>query len=231
MLLALVPAWRMVVDPRIPPHRAGAGVRRLGRSSPAASSSSAAGVVFLGGLRTSLTPCVYPLIPITVSVFGARKGDSRAEGGAAHLRVRGGHGGGVQHPGGDRRRSPARPSARRWATPGWSPGSPLFMVVLASSMFGAFELALPSSWATRLNTVGGGGFVGALLMGSVVGLPRRALHRPGADGSAGLRRQDAEPGARRRRCSSSTRWASACPSSSSACSRCGCPRAACGWSG
>ena len=31
------------------------------------------GVAFLGGLLTALTPCVYPLIPITVSVFGARK--------------------------------------------------------------------------------------------------------------------------------------------------------------
>ncbi len=28
--------------------------------------------VFIGGVLTSLTPCVYPLITITVSVFGAR---------------------------------------------------------------------------------------------------------------------------------------------------------------
>ncbi|MBS1152786.1 MAG: Cytochrome c-type biosis protein DsbD, protein-disulfide reductase, partial [Myxococcaceae bacterium] len=35
--------------------------------------------IFLGGLLTSLTPCVYPLIPITVGVFGARKADSRAK--------------------------------------------------------------------------------------------------------------------------------------------------------
>src|SRR5512145_83171 len=32
---------------------------------------------FAGGVLTSLTPCVYPLIPITVSVFGARKGSRR----------------------------------------------------------------------------------------------------------------------------------------------------------
>ncbi|MGZ6098678.1 MAG: protein-disulfide reductase DsbD family protein, partial [Myxococcaceae bacterium] len=31
-------------------------------------------LVFLGGLLTALTPCVYPLIPITVGVFGARPG-------------------------------------------------------------------------------------------------------------------------------------------------------------
>ncbi|HET9451707.1 MAG TPA: hypothetical protein VFO83_12520, partial [Aggregicoccus sp.] len=34
-----------------------------------------AAVVFAGGLLTALTPCVYPLIPITVSVFGARKAE------------------------------------------------------------------------------------------------------------------------------------------------------------
>jgi thiol:disulfide interchange protein DsbD len=41
--------------------------------------------------------------------------------------------------------------------------------VLASSMFGAFELALPTGLATKLNNVGGGGVIGALLMGSVAG--------------------------------------------------------------
>jgi thiol:disulfide interchange protein DsbD len=36
-------------------------------------------VAFAGGVATSLTPCVYPLIPITVSIFGARKAGSRRE--------------------------------------------------------------------------------------------------------------------------------------------------------
>jgi thiol:disulfide interchange protein DsbD len=31
--------------------------------------------VFAAGFATSLTPCVYPLIPITVSLFGARGDD------------------------------------------------------------------------------------------------------------------------------------------------------------
>ena len=30
-------------------------------------------LVFVGGIVTSLTPCVYPLIPITVSIFGANE--------------------------------------------------------------------------------------------------------------------------------------------------------------
>ncbi len=33
--------------------------------------------VFVGGLALNLTPCVYPLIPITVSYFGGRAGQSR----------------------------------------------------------------------------------------------------------------------------------------------------------
>src|SRR5438270_1178182 len=35
-------------------------------------------VLFVAGVLTSLTPCVYPLIPITVSLFGARQPEHRA---------------------------------------------------------------------------------------------------------------------------------------------------------
>jgi cytochrome c-type biogenesis protein len=35
------------------------------------------GIVFLGGLLTSLTPCVYPMIPITVSIVVGQKKGSR----------------------------------------------------------------------------------------------------------------------------------------------------------
>jgi thiol:disulfide interchange protein DsbD len=33
--------------------------------------------VFLGGLALNLTPCIYPLIPITISYFGGRKEENR----------------------------------------------------------------------------------------------------------------------------------------------------------
>ena len=33
--------------------------------------------IFAGGIALNLTPCVYPLIPITVSYFGGRSGRSR----------------------------------------------------------------------------------------------------------------------------------------------------------
>jgi thiol:disulfide interchange protein DsbD len=36
-------------------------------------------IVFVGGLALNLTPCVYPMIAITVSYFGAREGRSRGQ--------------------------------------------------------------------------------------------------------------------------------------------------------
>src|SRR3954463_9277911 len=35
---------------------------------------------FASGLLVSMTPCVYPMVAVTVSVFGARTVKSRAEG-------------------------------------------------------------------------------------------------------------------------------------------------------
>lgn len=36
-------------------------------------------LVFGAGLLTSLTPCVYPLIPVTVSILGAKKAESKGK--------------------------------------------------------------------------------------------------------------------------------------------------------
>jgi len=35
--------------------------------------------IFAGGLALNLTPCVYPLIPITVSYFGGRSAQGKRE--------------------------------------------------------------------------------------------------------------------------------------------------------
>jgi thiol:disulfide interchange protein DsbD len=128
----------------------------------------AAGVIFLGGLLTSLTPCVYPLIPITVGVFGARQADSRGRAFLLTTAYVVGMGAVFSALG-----VFAALSGKAFGSALGSPwvvvGLAVFMVVLATSMFGAFELALPSSMATKLNGVGGGGVIGAFLMGSVAG--------------------------------------------------------------
>jgi thiol:disulfide interchange protein DsbD len=126
--------------------------------------------VFVGGVLTSLTPCVYPLIPITVSLFGAR--DQRVSRGRA-LTLAACYVGGI----GAMYSALGLFSALAGRAFGSYMASPWVMVpiallflAMAASMFGAFELNLPPSVATRLASVGGRGFGGAFLMGLVGGL-------------------------------------------------------------
>ncbi len=121
------------------------------------------------GFLASLTPCVYPMVPITVSIFGATEAKSRMRGAAlSGMFVLG--------------------IATLFTTMGVASalsgklmGSALsnaYVVValavlflaLAASMFGAFELALPSGLTNRLSNVGGVGYKGAFVMGLVMGL-------------------------------------------------------------
>jgi thiol:disulfide interchange protein DsbD len=114
----------------------------------------AAGTIFLGGLLTALTPCVYPLIPITVGVFGARQADSRGRAFVLTTAYVFGMGAVFSILG-----VVAALSGKAFGSALGNPwvvaGLALFMVVLATSMFGAFELALPSGLALKLNTGAG----------------------------------------------------------------------------
>lgn len=124
------------------------------------------------GFLTSLTPCVYPMIPITLSIFGAR-GKNVSKGRAIGLATAyvGGMGATYSALGvtfaligkaGDFGTQLANP----WIV---FPLVILFLA-LAASMFGAFDLNLPSSLQAKLNQVGGQGFGGAFAMGLVGGL-------------------------------------------------------------
>jgi thioredoxin:protein disulfide reductase len=123
---------------------------------------------FASGLLVSFTPCVYPMVAVTVSVFGARSVKSRFEGfllSAAFvagivlmfvpLGVVAGLTGGVF---GTLLSSP-------WVIVSLS----VLFLVLAASMFGAFELDLPSGLKNRLASSGGSGFWGALVLGMICG--------------------------------------------------------------
>ena len=129
----------------------------------------ALGACYVGGLATSLTPCVYPMIAITVSVFGAREAKSRVQGallsltfvlgivtlfapmGVASAMTGKGFGSALGNP--------------------WVVGViALVFGTLAASLFGAFEIALPASLNNRLSNVGGTGYRGAYLLGLVCGL-------------------------------------------------------------
>lgn len=130
----------------------------------------AIGASFVFGVMASLTPCVYPMVPITISIFGAT-GDntSRARGaalsgafvlGIAALFTPMGlisvYTGTLM----------GAALSNQWVVLGLA----AIFIALAASMFGAFELALPSSLTNRLSTVGGVGFKGAFIMGLVMGL-------------------------------------------------------------
>ncbi|MDD9943691.1 MAG: thioredoxin family protein [Myxococcales bacterium] len=123
-------------------------------------------LVFAAGLATSLTPCVYPMIVITVSVFGAQQATSRLQAaklstafvlGMATLFTPLGVGAALT---GD---VFGAQLSNPWVVVPLS----LFFIVLATSMFGAFDLDLPSGLKNRLATVGGVGVRGAFLLGLV----------------------------------------------------------------
>lgn len=124
---------------------------------------------FVFGLAASLTPCVYPMVPITVSIFGATDAKSRLRGAALSATFVAGIA------------ALFVPMGVAFALSGKMMGSALsnafvvcglalLFLALAASMFGAFELALPSGLTNRLSTVGGVGFKGAFAMGVVMGL-------------------------------------------------------------
>jgi thiol:disulfide interchange protein len=121
----------------------------------------------LGGLLALLTPCVFPMIPLTVSFF-LRNSDNRARAvrdaffygftiifsyvvlGLAISMIFGAD------------------TLNALAT---SPGFNLFffalLIFFAASFFGAFELTMPASWSTALDSKADktGGLIGVILMG------------------------------------------------------------------
>jgi thiol:disulfide interchange protein DsbD len=123
---------------------------------------------FLGGISASLTPCVLPMIPITMAIIGAR-GASKGKGlllgivltqgmavtyttlGVLAARSGGAFGAFAQKPG--------------FLIP-----VSLIFALFALSLFGAFEIKLPDSLAAKLQSSGPRrGFLGAFVMGLILG--------------------------------------------------------------
>ena len=126
-------------------------------------------LVFLAGVLSSLTPCVYPLIPITIGLFGARQAKTRREGFLLSVTYVAGiaityslmglfaatfgtlFGGLMQSP---------------WVLGALS----LLFVALGLGSLGVFQVRLPGALQERLSHQGGAGYAGALMMGLVAGV-------------------------------------------------------------
>lgn len=125
--------------------------------------------VFGMGILASFTPCVYPIIPITVSVLGARQAGSRLHGfflalvyviglsvtytllGVFAAQTGALFGGIMQNV---------------YVLSGIS----VLFIGMGFGMLGAFDVTMPSGVTNRLAGVKGRGFPGAFVMGAIAGL-------------------------------------------------------------
>lgn len=139
-------------------------------SSPAL----AAGLLFIAGVLTSLTPCIYPMIPITAAIVGGQSaGESRAPRGRAAILTAAYVIGlasvyallGVI----------AGMTGTIFGTVSTNPwlyfAMANLLIVASLSMLDVIPIRLPASLVSRASTAGTAGRVsGALVMGAVSGL-------------------------------------------------------------
>jgi len=127
------------------------------------------GLAFVTGLLLSFSPCTYPMIPITVSIFA---GQERTVGRGFSLSliyvgtmafIYGIMGLVVSAVGG---------VFGAWlASPPVVIGIVIIFIVFALSMFGLYDLNIPASLRNKLGTTkGGGGVVGSIILGVVAAL-------------------------------------------------------------
>ena len=141
---------------------------------------------FGAGFATSLTPCVYPMIPIVLGIFGARGKDvPRIK--AITLAALYVLGMGITFASlGCIFALIGQKSGTLLADPRFVIPMVVLYVVLAASMFGAFELNLPASWQAKLSSVGGQGYGGAFAMGLVGGFTAAPCTGPFLGGLLGF---------------------------------------------
>lgn len=126
-------------------------------------------IAFFGiGLALNLTPCVYPVIPLTVSYFGSQSGQTKSAtffsaliyviGIAISFAILGLISG---------------LAGKQWgflfASPWFVLAITTIILVMAASMFGAFEITVPNWLMNKFGTAKQG-IIGSLIMGLTVGV-------------------------------------------------------------
>jgi thiol:disulfide interchange protein DsbD len=126
--------------------------------------------MFFLGIVTSFTPCVYPLIPITLNILGRGHGNRLQTFARAYTYVLGmaityAVLGVI-----------AAGSGSLFGSVGNSPwvlrGVSLVFLAMALSSFGLFEVTMPAAWQTKIQglTPGASGYLTSFLMGNLSGL-------------------------------------------------------------
>ena len=146
------------------------------------------------GLASIFTPCVFPMIPITVSYFlnqQSAAGDSCRPSCSASASSCCSPALGLRDDGGSRT---VRRRATRLQSRGSTASSRSLFFAFGLSLLGAFEITIPSGILTQAGSVrrDSGGFVGTLLMGLTFSLTSFACVGPfvgTAAGRLGVRRR------------------------------------------
>jgi len=123
-------------------------------------------VAFIGGILTSFTPCVYPMIPATVAIFGGK--DVKSKFHSVSLAATYIMGVALSYA------SLGILAAALGTVFGQAMENPwvisvvaAFYVILALAMLDVFTFYLPSNWVTAATKVNRKGYTGAFLMGLV----------------------------------------------------------------
>jgi len=123
--------------------------------------------IFLGGLALNLTPCVYPLIPITVSYFGAQVSGSKSQ--SIMMGVFYALGMSITYSSlGVFAALTGSLLGTALQNPFVIMGVALILIALGTSMFGLFEIRIPQKLALMGNK-NRSGYAGSLVMGLTVG--------------------------------------------------------------
>lgn len=126
---------------------------------------------FVGGLFALLTPCVFPMVPLTVSFF-TKRSKSRAAGirnaliyGLSIIVIYVALGMSITIIFGD--------NALNWLSTHWVPNTLFFVmfIAFAISFFGYYEISLPASWSNNSDRAADrGGLVGIFFMAFTLSL-------------------------------------------------------------
>lgn len=126
-------------------------------------------LALIGGILTDLTPCVWPMIPVTLAIIGIRKKATKLHNFLASLVLVLGMAVTYSILG--------MVSALLGMGLGFLFQSLVFLIVLeitilgmALSMLGLYEIGLPSHWQNKLAKISGHGYHGIFLIGMTLGL-------------------------------------------------------------